>query len=174
MSPTMSAIVTSGVASFSTYRRRAQPGNGCLVTFRRKPRAACTADRLERIVVDLTTRHHRNLVIEQRHQRAEQTRLRLPAQSKQDEVVLRKEGVDELRHDGIVVAHNAGKERLARAKLDNQVLAHFLVHVAPRHAAVGNGATEIADRGNPFGSGHGWIVQNAQCGMHKAECSIKA
>src|SRR4029453_7497065 len=83
------------------------------------------------------------------------------------------ERVDQLRHNGVVVADNAGEERLAGAELGNQVFAHFLVHVAPRHAAVGDGTTQIADRGNPCGSGHGWILSNAQCGMHSAQCSIR-
>ena len=88
-----------------------------LVAFGREPRAARAADRVERIVVDLAARHHRDLLVEQRHERAEQARLRLAAQAEQDEVVLRQQRVDQLRHDGVVVADDAGKERLAGAQL---------------------------------------------------------
>ena len=54
-------------------------------------------------------------LVEQRGQRAEQARLRLAAQAEQDEVVAREHGVDHLRDDGVVVADDAGKERLAGA-----------------------------------------------------------
>ena len=37
-----------------------------------------------------------------------------PAQAEQDEVVLREDGVDHLRHDGVVVADDAGEERHLR------------------------------------------------------------
>ena len=53
----------------------------------------------ERVVVDLAAGHDRDLVVEQRHQRAQQARLRLAAQAEQDEVVLREQRVDQLRND---------------------------------------------------------------------------
>ena len=52
-------------------------------------------------------------LVEQRRQRAEDARLRLAAQAEQDEVVPREDRVDELRDHGVVVADDAGKQRLA-------------------------------------------------------------
>ena len=131
------------------------PGDRRLVAFGRKPRAARAADRIERVVVDLAARHGRDVLVEQRDERAQQARLRLAAQAEQDEVVLRQQRVDELRHDGVVVADDPGEERFAGAELGDQVLAHFLVHVAAAHGAVGYGPSQVANGRNPCGSGHG-------------------
>ena len=68
---------------------------------------------------------------------------------------LRQQRVDKLRHDGIVVADDPGEERFAGAELGDQVLAHFLVHVAAAHGAVGYGPSQVANGRNPCGSGHG-------------------
>ena len=47
-------------------------------------------------------------------QRAQQARLGLTAQAKQDEVVLREQRVDQLRNDAVVVADDAGEQRSRR------------------------------------------------------------
>ena len=57
----------------------------------------------------------RALGIEQRGERAQDAAFGLAAQAEQDEVVARKEGVDDLRDDGVVVADDAGEERGAVA-----------------------------------------------------------
>ena len=68
--------------------------------------------------------------------------------------MLRQQRVDELWHDGVVVADDAGEECFAGAQLTNQVVADFLMHVAAGHRAIGDGAAQIADSRNPGGSGH--------------------
>jgi hypothetical protein len=57
MSPTMSAIVTSGGGEFFDVTRvTSQPRDRRLVAVRCKACAACTADRIQRVVVDLAGR----------------------------------------------------------------------------------------------------------------------
>ena len=65
----------------------------------------------------------------------------------------RQQRVHELRDDRVVVADDAGKERLAGAQLGDQVLADFFVDGAARHAAGLDGAAQLANRGN-LGSDH--------------------
>ena len=48
------------------------------VAFLAHPRAARTADGIERVVVDLAARHHRDDLVEQADERTQQARLRLP------------------------------------------------------------------------------------------------
>ena len=151
-------MVTSGVASFDVARIARQPGNRRLVAFGRQPRAAGAADRAERVVVDLAARHHRDLVVEQRDQRAQQARLRLAAQAEQDEVVPRQQGVDQLRDDGVVVADDAGEEWLARAQFSNKVLAHLLVDTAAYDRAGFDGAAQLAHGGDRGGFRHTRIL----------------
>ena len=83
--------------------------------------------RRERIVVDLAARHDRDFVVEQPDQAAEDAALGLAAQPEQDEVVPRKDGVDELRDDRLVVADDAGEQRLARLQLADQIVADLLL-----------------------------------------------
>src|SRR4029079_9144683 len=52
-------------------------------------------------------------------------RLRLPAQPEQDEVVAREDRVDDLRHDGLLVADDALEERSPFTQPQDQVLAHL-------------------------------------------------
>ena len=79
--------------------------------------------------------------------RAQDARLRLAAQAEQDEIVTRQDRVDDLRHDGVVVADDAGKERLAAPELVDQVLAHFVLHAAPADGAAGDGRFQLSERG---------------------------
>ena len=69
------------------------------------------ADRRVRIVVNFASGDIWHLRIEQRGQRAQDAAFRLPAQSQQNEIVPRKNGVDDLRHHRVVISHNAGKHR---------------------------------------------------------------
>ena len=112
--------------------RARQPGHRQAVAFLAGAGAAGGAERCVRIVVDLAAGHHRQLVVEQVGQRAQDTCLRLPAQSEDDQVVPREDGVPDLRDDRIVVADDAGKQRLAAAQLVDQVVAEFLPDGAPR------------------------------------------
>ena len=81
-------------------------------------------------------------------ERAQDAALRLAAQAEQDEVVPRQHRVDELRNDGVVVADDAGKQRLAAAELRNEVVAHFVLHRSARKRLRrrGAGAAQIAER----------------------------
>ena len=77
--------------------------------------AAAAADRTVRIVVDLAAFDIRHALVEQRGQHADQARFGLPAQSQQDEIVARQNGVDDLRHHGVFVADDAREQRRRRA-----------------------------------------------------------
>ena len=71
-----------------------------------------------------------HLRIEQRRERAQDAALGLSAQSEQDEIVARKNGVDDLRNDGVVIADDAGEDGPSSAQASNQVLAHFVLYAA--------------------------------------------
>ena len=58
---------------------------------------------------------------------ADQARLGLPAQSEKNEVVARKNGVDDLRHDGVFVPENARKQFLAALNFADQVGAELVL-----------------------------------------------
>ena len=107
----------------------------CLIAVGRDAASARGADGRQRVVVDLASRHHRDLFIEQRHQRPEQARLRLTAKAEQDEVVLREKRVDQLWNDAVVVPDDAREQRSAAAQGLNQVLANLLLHGPMRHLA---------------------------------------
>src|SRR5712664_1942819 len=110
-SPMMSAMVTSGVASFST--KRDSRGSQAIAPELR--------DRRERVVVHFAPRENRNLFVEQRDELAQDAALRLPAQAQQDEVVARQDGVHELRDDGLLVAHDTREQRRAVLEQADQI-----------------------------------------------------
>ena len=68
------------------------------------------------------------MFIEQRGQHADQPRLGLPAQSQQNEIVPRKHGVDDLRHNGIFVSDDAWEQRLSALQIADQVAAEFILY----------------------------------------------
>ena len=137
----MSAMVTSGVASFSTNRAsRGSQRDRQVVALPGHARAAGAAQRRQRIVVDLAARHDRDLVVEQIDQAAQDAALGLAAQSEQDEVVPREDGVDELRDDRLVVADDAREQLLARLQLADQVVADLLLD---RNASRIHAAAEV-------------------------------
>ena len=147
-----SAIVTSGVASFSTNRfLAAHPGDRRIVARLGDQLAPVLGDRRERVVVDLAAGHDRHRVVEQRDERAQNPRLRLAAQAEQDEVVPRQERVDDLRHDGVFVADDAGEQRSALAEPVEQVLAHFVLDRA--ECALGDAVRRPLERAECFGMG---------------------
>ena len=63
-------------------------------------------------------------------ERAQDARLRLTAQAEQDEVVPREQRVDDLRHDGLVVADDAREDRAALREAGEQICAHLVLHGA--------------------------------------------
>jgi hypothetical protein len=123
----MSAMVTSGVASFSTKRAfPVHPGNRRLVARFLDETAAIRADGAKRVVVDFRTLDDGNLLVEQIRQLADDAALGLAAQAEQDQVVAREDGVRDLRHDRLVVAEYAGEQTLARAQFCDEVRAQFV------------------------------------------------
>src|SRR6266478_990524 len=89
------------------------PCNGCVVALIGDFLAASAADRAQRVVVDLAAGDDRNFDVQQLHKTAQDAALGLPAQTQEDEIMTRKERVDDLRHNGIFVAVDAWKKGLA-------------------------------------------------------------
>ena len=106
----------------------AQPRDRQRVTLLGEARAAPGADRRGRIVVNLAPGHDRDPLVEEIDHPPQDAALRLAAQPEQDEVVPREHRVDELRDHRLVVADDAGEQRLAGAQLTNQVVADLLLH----------------------------------------------
>ncbi len=91
----------------------AEIGDGSGVSALGNEVAAALAERHVRIVADLAAGDVGHLLVEQRGERAQDAALGLAAQPEQDEVLFRKDGVDDLRDDRVFVADDAGKERFA-------------------------------------------------------------
>jgi len=104
-----------------------QPADRQRVAFLRDARAARPAQRRERVVVNFAAWHHRDRVVEQFGEAAQDAALGLAAQAEQDEVVARQHRVHQLRDHRLVVADDAGKERLAGLQLADEVVADFLL-----------------------------------------------
>src|SRR6266702_7537116 len=83
-----------------------------------------------RVVAYLAAGDIGHLFIEQFRQPAQNAALRLAAQSKEDEVLLREHRVDYLRHDRIFISHNTGKDGLLGLKTGDQVLAQLVFDAA--------------------------------------------
>ncbi len=90
--------------------------------------AAAAADGHIRIVVDLAAAQVGHVRVEQRSKRTQNAALGLAAQSQQNEIVPRKNCVDDLRHDGVVIADDAGKHRIAGAHARHEIVAHLVLH----------------------------------------------
>ena len=152
-SPMMSAIVTSGrrqllqVALFAI-----QPLDGRVVAVLRDHRAAVLRDRRQGVVVHLAPRDHGHPGIQQSRQLPQNPALRLPPQAQQDEVVTGQNRVRQLRNDRIVVAPDAGEERLAGLEFGDQALAQF---VLDRTRAVAGGLKGAEGGGSRSGGGCG-------------------
>src|SRR5215469_15162196 len=110
-SASMSAIVTSGVASFSTNR----------------------ASRSSQVIgMDFASRDVRNFRIEEVHKPTKNPALGLAAQSEQDEIVPCKNCVGDLRQNGFLVAMNAREERLVHFEPAQHICAQFVLDGAVR------------------------------------------
>ena len=105
-----------------------EPRDGQVVASLRGPAAARRTQGRERVVVDLAAGNDREPVVEQRDELPEEARLRLSAQSEEDEIVLREHCVDDLRHDRLVVADDAGEERPSIPQQANQVRSELVLH----------------------------------------------
>src|SRR5215472_6457777 len=87
--------------------------------------ATAAADRLVGIVVDLAAANVGKLWIEERGQGAQNTALGLTAQAKQNEIMARENGINDLRHDGVVISDNAGKDWATAAKACDEIVAQL-------------------------------------------------
>ncbi len=125
------------------------PGDRHVVPVARDALPARSADRCERIVVDLAAWDDRHPLVEQIDQSAEDPALRLSAKAEQDEVMTREDGIDELRDDGFAISNDAGEQRFVGLKLPNQVVADFLLD---RPGGGTESLAQLAKRLN--GSGH--------------------
>src|SRR5713101_4946956 len=103
-----------------------QPADREAVAFLRGARAARGAERRQRVVVNLAAGDDRDPFVQQIDEVPQDAALRLTPQAEQNEVVARQDGVDELRNHRLVVADDAGEERLARSQPADQVVADFL------------------------------------------------
>ncbi len=107
-----------------------------------------TADGSERVVVDLAARDRGNLRIEEVDERAHDAALRLSSLTEHDHVVAGDDRIRQLRQHRLVIADDAGEERLSGAQSRQQVAAHLLLDVFAYMA----GRAKLADR--PSGDGH--------------------
>ena len=89
--------------------------------------AGVLRDRVERVVVDLRAGDDRQVFVEQMDELAQHPRLGLAAQAQEQHVMPRQDGVLDLRDDGLFVAQDVGKERLARPELADQVAPHLVL-----------------------------------------------
>ena len=86
------------------------------------------ADGPQRIVVDFAAGDHGNFRVEELDQAAQDAALRLAAQAQQDEIVARKQGVDDLRNHAVFVAMDAGKQRLVPLDRAQQIAANLIFY----------------------------------------------
>ena len=115
---------------FDVARLAREPRNRRRVAFLRDQVAARLADGGERMIVNFAAGDVRHVVVEQRHQHADQARFRLPAEAEQNKVVLRQHRVDHLRSHRILIAHDAGKQGFVSFEFRDEVLAQFSLYAA--------------------------------------------
>jgi hypothetical protein len=89
--------------------------------------------------MNLASRDVRHLVIKQRSKRAQDPALRLSAQAEENEIVSRQDGIDDLRHHGVVVADDSRKNGAALSQFARQVVAHLVFHVPFQQSVFGEG-----------------------------------
>jgi hypothetical protein len=82
----------------------------------------------QRVVVHLAAGEDGDLVVQQVHELPHDPALRLAAQAEQDEVLAGEQRVDDARHDGVLVADDAGEQRVAGAQPAQEVRAHLVLH----------------------------------------------
>jgi len=79
------------------------------------------------IVANLASGHVRRLLIEQCGKRSQDATLGLSAQPQQNKILLRQNGIHNLRNHRVFVADDAGKKRFSRLEARNQVGAHLVL-----------------------------------------------
>src|SRR5438874_9073015 len=136
-SPIMSAMVTSGVASFSTNRlSRGIQAMGVLspspAIFSRQARQMGLNGSSLISQPATTGISGSSKLIKPRKNAA----LGLPAESEQNEIVPRQQRVHDLRNYRVFIAMNAGEERLALFQSAQQIPADFALHGARSAARI--------------------------------------
>ncbi len=89
--------------------------------------ATVGADGFERVVVDFGAGDGRHALVEELDELADDAALGLTAQTQQNQVVPREDGVDDLRDDRLVVADDAGENLFARAQFAEEVGAQLVL-----------------------------------------------
>ena len=78
------------------------------------------------IVVDFRSGDDWNLLVQQIGELTNDATLRLPAQPQQNQVVPRKNRIDELRHNRFIVTNDAGKKFFTPLQLADQIRAQLI------------------------------------------------
>ena len=105
------------------------------------------ADRGEGVVAQVAARQGGDGLVEQFDELAQEPRLALAARAEQEQVVAGEDGVNHLGQYRVVVADQAGQDRLAPAELAEEVAPHLLLD---RDGAV----ARRAERADGLGEGH--------------------
>src|SRR5712664_3197767 len=123
------------------------PGDRRVIAIGGNSFAAGTADRLERIVVDFAAGDDGHLGVEEIDECTQDAALGLAAEAEKNEIVAGEQSVDDLRDDGVFVAVDAGKQRLALFDGAEQIAADFVFHGEGGAARVEvRNAPELAER----------------------------
>src|SRR5262249_27185083 len=116
------------------------PGDWGLFGLRRDHIATPPANRRIWVVMNLAAGDVRSPLIQQCGELTDQPCLRLPAQSKKNEIVPREHCVDHLRYNRVVVAENPGKQRFPTLDLTDQIIAEFVLDSAGGEPLLREGA----------------------------------
>src|SRR3954454_3796295 len=89
--------------------------------------------------MNFTARDIRHLRIEQSSEGPQNPALGLSTQSQKNEIMTRKNGINNLRNYRVVVANDAGENRAWATQSGGQVFAHFIFHTTRAQALFGEG-----------------------------------
>src|SRR5208283_997943 len=87
------------------------PRDGSIVALDSHFLSTRTANRTQRVIVNLAPCNHWNFLVKKLDQSAKNPALRLPPQSEKNKIVAREQGIHDLRHYAVLIPENAGKER---------------------------------------------------------------
>ena len=121
-----------------------EPGDRGFIAPLGKQFPATAADRAQGMVVNLATGDVRHFGVKQCDQAAQNAALGLAAQSEEDEVVARQEGVDDLRQHGFFITVDAGEQRFIRLDLAQEVRADFILHAPLRAGSEARATSQFA------------------------------
>ena len=156
-------------------------GNGRLVAETRDLVAAAPADGSVRVVVNLAAGEVGHVRIEQRGESAQDAAFGLAAQSEKNEIVTREDRVNDLRHDRIFVADDAGKNGsvAAVAQAGDEIVAQFVLDAPCAETFFGKSTVaQFAQRarktheGNPQGQILSPIIRAFTMGRDRASTGV--